>query len=49
MSKLINTVKISGAAIVAIVISYYLNITFYVSSGIVTILTIQSTKRDILV
>lgn len=41
-----NTLKIAIAAIIAIVIAYYMNITFYISSGIVTILTIQSTKKD---
>ena len=46
MKNVFNTVKITLAAIVAILVSYYLNLSFYIASGIVTILTIQSTKRD---
>ena len=41
-----NTMKIVLASILAIVIAYSLDFSFYISCGIVTILTIQSTKRD---
>ncbi len=41
-----NTTKIVFASILAIVIAYFLGFSFYISCGIVTILTIQSTKRD---
>lgn len=43
-----NTMKIVLASILAIVIAYSLDFSFYISCGIVTILTIQSTKKDTL-
>ena len=43
-----NTIKIVLASIFAIVIAYSLDFSFYISCGIVTILTIQSTKKDTL-
>ncbi|MBQ7892129.1 MAG: aromatic acid exporter family protein [Erysipelotrichaceae bacterium] len=43
-----NTMKIVLASIFAIVIAYSLDFSFYISCGIVTILTIQSTKKDTL-
>ena len=46
MKIILNTLKITFAAIAAILISYYLDLSFYIASGIVTILTIQSTKKD---
>lgn len=41
-----NTVKITLAAIIAILIARIMNLEFYISAGIVTILTIQSTKKE---
>lgn len=41
-----NTVKITLAAIIAILIARIANLEFYISAGIVTILTIQSTKKE---
>ena len=41
-----NTVKIAGAAIIAIILATMANIQFAVSTGIVTILTIQPTKKE---
>ena len=41
-----NTVKIAGAAIIAIILATMANIQFAVSAGIVTILTIQPTKKE---
>lgn len=47
-SVVFNTMKIVLASIFAIVIAYSLDFSFYISCGIVTILTIQSTKKDTL-
>lgn len=41
-----NTIKIAGAAIIAILIAVALNIEFAVSAGIVAMLTIQPTKKE---
>ena len=41
-----NTIKIAGAAIIAILIAVALNIDFAVSAGIVAMLTIQPTKKE---
>lgn len=41
-----NTVKITLAAIISIVFARIMNLEFYISAGIVTILTIQSTKKE---
>lgn len=43
---LLNTVKIAGAAVAAILIATALNLEFAVSAGIVAILTIQPTKKE---
>ena len=43
---MVNTVKIAGAAIVAVVIAQLLGLEFAVSAGIVAILTIQPTKKE---
>lgn len=44
----INTIKIVGAAVVAIIIATFLELDFAVSTGIVAILTIQPTKQETL-
>lgn len=44
--ELINTVKIALAAILAIIIANVLNLEFAVSAGIISILTIQPTKKE---
>lgn len=44
--KIINSVKIILAAVVAILISYGLQLEFAISAGIVAILTIQPTKKE---
>lgn len=44
-----NTIKIAFSAIVAIIIALILELDFYISAGIVTILTIQSTKRETMI
>ena len=41
-----NILKISLASIISILISKILNLDFYISAGIITILTIQSTKKE---
>lgn len=46
---LINTIKISLAAIIAIVLAELLNINFAVSTGIVAILSIQPTKKETII
>lgn len=43
---LFNTLKITLAAIISILISDFMHLEFYISAGIVTILTIQSTKKE---
>lgn len=43
---LFNTIKIVSAAITSILISTILNLEFSISSGIITILTIQPTKKE---
>ena len=43
---LFNTLKITFSAIIAIVFAYLFHLDFYISAGIVTILTIQSTKKE---
>ena len=45
---LFNTIKIAGASIIAILLATMANIQFAVSAGIVTILTIQPTKKETL-
>ena len=44
--NLFKTLKISFASITSILIALFLNLEFYISAGIVTILTIQSTKSE---
>ena len=44
--NLFKTLKISFASIASILIALILNLEFYISAGIVTILTIQSTKSE---
>lgn len=44
--KIINSVKIILAAVVAILIAYELHLEFAISAGIVAILTIQPTKKE---
>ncbi len=44
--KLINSIKIISAAIVAIVVASLLKLEFAISAGIVAILTIQPTKKE---
>lgn len=44
----INTIKISFAAILAIVVAQFLNLEFAVSAGIVAILSVQPTKKETL-
>lgn len=43
---IINTIKIAGAAIIAILIGVALELEFAVSAGIVAMLTIQPTKKE---
>ena len=43
-----NTIKIAGAAILAILLATIFHLDFAVSAGIITILTIQPTKRETL-
>lgn len=46
MNKILfDTFKIAFAALISILIAYFIQLEFYISAGIVTILTIQSTKR----
>lgn len=47
-SAFFNTIKIAGAAIIAIILATMADIQFAVSTGIVTILTIQPTKKETL-
>ena len=44
--NIFKTLKISIASILSILIAMFFNLEFYVSAGIVTILTIQSTKSE---
>lgn len=44
--KLINTIKFSGAAIIAIIIASLFSLEFAISAGIVAMLTIQPTKKE---
>ncbi len=44
--KLINTVKLAAAAIIAIVIALVSGLNFAISTGIVAMLTIQPTKKE---
>lgn len=46
--KLINTIKLAVAAIVAIIIALSLRLEFAISTGIVAMLTIQPTKKETL-
>lgn len=43
---ILNTIKISIAAIVSILIAQYLHLEFAISTGIIAILSIQSTKKE---
>lgn len=43
---ILNTIKIVGAAVVAIIIATALDLQFAISTGIVAILTIQPTKKE---
>lgn len=45
---LFHTIKISAAAILSILLATFANLDFAVSAGIITILTIQPTKRETL-
>lgn len=45
---LFNTVKITAASIISIMAAFALGLEFYVSAGIVTILSIQPTKKETL-
>ena len=44
----INTVKVPGAAILAIIVAQFLHLDFAVSAGIVAILSVQPTKKETL-
>lgn len=44
--KIVNTVKIVSAAIIATLIAMLLEVDFFISAGTVSILTIQPTKRE---
>ena len=44
--KIFKTFKISIAAILSILLANLLHLEFAISAGIVTILTIQSTKKE---
>ncbi|MBE5946681.1 MAG: hypothetical protein E7259_07070 [Lachnospiraceae bacterium] len=46
--KIINTIKLSGAAIIAIIIASLFGLEFAISTGIVAMLTIQPTKKETL-
>lgn len=44
--KLLNAVKIAAACTIAITVAYTLGLDYYVTAGIITILSIQNTKRE---
>ena len=44
--KLLNAVKIAAACTIAIGVAYTLGLQYYVTTGIITILSIQNTKRE---
>lgn len=44
--KIVNTVKIVSAAVIATIIATYMELNFAISAGTVAILTIQPTKRE---
>lgn len=44
--KVLNAVKIATACTIAIAVAYTLGLEYYVTAGIITILSIQNTKRE---
>lgn len=44
--KLLNAIKIAAGCTIAIMVAYTLGLDYYVTAGIITILSIQNTKRE---